>query len=369
MKKCPNGHNVSDDSSFCPTCGAKITNGEQTPNSKSNKKLVIGLVACLIALAFVLAFGAIWYYKNRNVNTISDNGVYLDNTPKVSEETIRERIKFIFDNVYAGNSNDADSEWLTTEYNNLLKEESNVAPEDGVGYIDADHWTQGQDCDEPSMTIMSVSIISDEKAEAKIKIKPFKNEDYINDAKIILIHERGDWFIDDFISFYDGKEYSEKKGLIDYIAKMKRERSGNNTAMEPQNQGPREVCIEMDAVITNESDLGDGHLVLKECSDDVHINPNKSIVWKNVIIPQGKRWRFKRVEEEVLEGPTALYPTAIYGGNEYNLSSKGNNGGIPDFMSATEIQFQIFIYAFRPHQTFKLRCRIYFTEANDELAY
>lgn len=364
MKKCPNGHNVSDDSSFCPTCGAKITNGEQTPNSKSNKKLVIGLVACLVALVFVLAFGAIWYYKNRNVNTILDN----ENTPKVSEKTIRERINFIFDDVYAGNYGDADSKWLTTEYNNLLKEENKVTPEDEAGYVDYDHWTQAQDCDVPSMTIMSVSIISDEKAEAKIKIKPLKKEDYTTDIKIILIHERGNWFIDDFISTYDGKEVSEKNGLIDYIAYMKRENRDNNTASETENQGPREVCIDMDSEITCESDMSETNLCLKQSGNGVHFSAETRIIWKNVIIPQGKRWRFKRVEGKVLEGPATGYPTITYGGKEYRTSD-GNLGGIPDFISGTEMKLKIWVESFKPHQTLKLRCRIYFAEANDELAY
>ncbi len=175
--------------------------------------------------------------------------------------------------------------------------------------------------------------------------------------------------------FVNGK-YAKISGLEDasmQVAGAKEtppSEDSRNTAMEPQNQGPREVCVEMDVVITNESDIGSGNLVLKECSDDVHLNPELGTIFKNVYVPQGKRWRFKRVEGQVLEGPGLYYPTISYAGKEYR-TSKGNDGGIPDFTSGTKIHISMGfgLTYFRAYQTHKSRCRIYFTEANDELAY
>ena len=160
----------------------------------------------------------------------------------------------------------------------------------------------------------------------------------------------------------------ERAALEEEKAALEEEKAARNTAMEAQNQGPREVCVEMDVVITNESDVGNRNLVLKECSDDVHLDSELKTVFKNVYIPQGKRWRFKRVEAFTLEGPGGFYPLLSYAGKRYR-TDRGNDGGIPDFTGGTKIQLSMGFHVIGAYQTHKSRCRIYFTEANDELAY
>lgn len=138
--------------------------------------------------------------KNNNLSTQNEKEIVID------------RVKYIFNEVYE-NGIDGDLKFLTTEYMNLQKKEQEVTPEGEIGFIDYDHWIQAQDDDNPSMTVLSAEILSETKASVKIKIKPSSFSDEQSDVELVLIHERGDWYIDDFI----GIGGSEKQGLKDYI--------------------------------------------------------------------------------------------------------------------------------------------------------
>ena len=84
--------------------------------------------------------------------------------------------------------------------------------------LDADHWIQGQDCDKPSMSVVSVKKESDTKAIAEVKIKLFQGDDYQSRVRLVLLFENGKWVVDDFISFGNGgEEHSEKAYLKKYI--------------------------------------------------------------------------------------------------------------------------------------------------------
>lgn len=144
--------------------------------------------------------------NNANNNNIS---------PQNEKEIVIDRVKYIFKEVYE-NGIDGDSEFLSTEYMNLQKKEQEVTPEGEIGFIDYNHWIQAQDDNNPSMMVLSAEILSEAKASVKIKIKPNSFSDEQSDVELVLIYERGDWYIDDFI----GIEGSEKQGLKDYISSI-----------------------------------------------------------------------------------------------------------------------------------------------------
>jgi len=141
-------------------------------------------------------------------NNANNNNIPLQN----EKEIVIDRVKYIFNEVYEKGI-DGDLKFLTTEYMNLQKKEQEVTPEGEIGFIDYDHWLQAQDCFNPSMTVLSAEMLSETKASVKIRIKPDSFSDEQLDVELVLIHERGDWYIDDFI----GIDGSEKQGLKDYI--------------------------------------------------------------------------------------------------------------------------------------------------------
>ena len=133
-----------------------------------------------------------------------------------NQKEIIERVEYIFHKVYENDDHYlGDSKFLTTQFKKLHNKEKEVTPKGEIGYIDYDHWTQSQDWKNPSITVLSVEILSDSEAIAKIKIQDYE---WIKPSviKIVLIYERGNWFIDDFI----GIGGSEKKGLL-YILNSK----------------------------------------------------------------------------------------------------------------------------------------------------
>lgn len=169
---------------------------------------IICIIAALLAVAVLIV-----YLTNPNFSTGSENNTYVacDST---EEDMLTARIEYIFNEVYE-NGKDGDSCFLTSEYKSLLRKEQEVTPEGELGCFDSDRWLQAQDGENLSMTVHSVEI-SDLKAKANITITNFGHN---FDIEIVLIKERGDWYIDDFINSLG----SEKKALKDYIAFRKNE--------------------------------------------------------------------------------------------------------------------------------------------------
>ena len=195
----------------------------ETEKVSYNKSFLI-IILTVLVLALI---GGFWsHFSSKSGMTeeaLDSDSIYTNDNIEVSaidtieaaivptEEEITARIEYMFKEVYE-NGKDGDSDFLTTEYKTLLKREQEVTPDGEIGYIDSDHWIQGQDSENPSMTVQSVEI-SDLRAIAKVKIYNFG---YSTDVELVLIKERGDWYIDDFIGMYG----SEKEGLKDYIASL-----------------------------------------------------------------------------------------------------------------------------------------------------
>lgn len=263
MKKCPNcGAQNLDDSLFCtecgkpipqcnvcPYCGADINEGDvfcqncgkkptDTPieaneavyegEKKSGfKKYLPYIIGAVVLLAIIGYFNS----KDSN-NTSTPNDIEAETTDSITEnveaKTIdsgadysEEDIKNTLESMYKEILNpsktiyDNDSKYTSAEYQSLLNKAEEVAAGDVV--LGGDHWIQGQDCDKPSMSVVSVKKESDTKAIAEIKIKQFQDYDSQSSVKLVLLFENGKWVVDDFINFWDGEEISEKANLKKYI--------------------------------------------------------------------------------------------------------------------------------------------------------
>ena len=264
MNKCPYcGAQLADDSRFCTECGKEYPQGIFCPHcgvsvnvgdaycyncGKSLKEAPIEEPALYddeeeeksgfkkylpyIIGAFAL-LALIGYFNSNDSNDSSspnNNEVQatdsivknievkkLDSGADYTEKDIKNSLESMYKEIFDTNANeDYDIKYTSTDYQSLLNKAYKVADDEVI--IDADHWIQGQDCDKPSMSVVSVKKESDTKAIAKINIKQFQGSDNQSLVRLILLFENGKWVVDDFISLGDGgEEYSEKLYLKKYI--------------------------------------------------------------------------------------------------------------------------------------------------------
>ena len=231
---CPHcGASVGEGDAFCQNCGRNLTDGSYANNSVINEQTqedeeeprrnwipyILGAIALLAVCG-----GGWWFYNSSKLSMTTDVVAATDSLDAISEKekVIKERLENIFSEVYTAKaSTDFDELYLTSEYNNLLKKDIELSSGE-IGFINSSHWVQGQDSDNPSMRVESVNMLSDNKAEAKIKIKAFDSSNHEEDVKLVMVYERDNWYIDDFISYFNGIEQSEKKGLMEYIAEVEK---------------------------------------------------------------------------------------------------------------------------------------------------
>lgn len=176
-----------------------------------------------ILLAVLIAAGAGWYFFIRDTGDTTPKDTkssteMKDNTPVDDEAVISKRVTEIYNDVFSYNGEDYDSKYCSKSFLALVKEFDEAYEKANTGDLigpDCDHWTAAQDCDNPSMSIISISKLSDKEATAKIHVKAFKDSDG-TDVKLKMIYENGNWFIDDFII----GDYSERdvyQGGIDTL--------------------------------------------------------------------------------------------------------------------------------------------------------
>lgn len=116
--------------------------------------------------------------------------------PKVdkhNEAYLRQRV----DTIYRGKVDSRDATYCSTRYYKLLTAALNVAEDNEALLLDCDHWTNSQDDNDFSYQIEKISDMTDSSAVVRLKAKNFgKRYPIILNMRF----ERGDWFVDDFIS-------------------------------------------------------------------------------------------------------------------------------------------------------------------------
>ena len=175
-------------------------------------------------MVLLIIAGAGWYFFNdvwettSKVKDTKSSTEMKDNTPVDDEALISKRVTEIYNDVFSYNGEDYDSKYCSKSFLALVKEFDEAYEKANTGDLigpDCDHWTAAQDCDNPSMSIISISKLSDKEATAKIHVKAFKDSDG-TDVKLKMIYENGNWFIDDFI-IGDYSERDEYQGGIDTL--------------------------------------------------------------------------------------------------------------------------------------------------------
>ena len=116
-----------------------------------------------------------------------------------------------------------DAVCCSNRYNELTNQACKIADELDDLFIDCDHWVAGQDIDPKwSYKVKNIKIESDSVAWVELNIHNFSDQK----VRLKLFYERGDWFVDDFLTTYVengvAEEISEQKNARDYISKNKK---------------------------------------------------------------------------------------------------------------------------------------------------
>ena len=153
-----------------------------------------------------------------------------DKTDKHSEAYLMERVTAIYDDVLGTyNENNTanglavieqrnfEKDYCSNDFNKVLKEVEEYDKEhaeDDLGYYESDYWIQGQDWGDLSMKIESIKDLTDNSAKVRVIITNLGTEELV---ELPMVFERGDWYIDNFITFGE-YGYDEKLGMKEYIS-------------------------------------------------------------------------------------------------------------------------------------------------------
>lgn len=267
MKKCLNGHEVSDNVKFCPKCGADIVErgakfcakcGNErkgmemfcsqcgTPfdriNTENNKVLrevqnspIIKYL--LYFIGGIILLGTVVFFSIRGITNSGQspvalandsasinyidldtiNSIVLDN--QSAKEKITKRLEEIFDDVVKGRAQDCDERFFSSDFKRIYKEVEDIDErynQGGVGFWDSGFWDMSQDNIGMSIVVNDVYDIKDNEAIANVtfSIKYYggTTEPHNEDIKVIL--EDGKWVLDDLHGY--------KKQMKEYIEGIKK---------------------------------------------------------------------------------------------------------------------------------------------------
>jgi hypothetical protein len=162
------------------------------------------------------------------VDSLETDSVPLADDGKHTVDYIRQRV----DGMYACYKNpkydeagyrlmtrgNLDSAYCSMRYKALLSQAEEMAGDDDI-VLDYDHWTNSQDDNNFTYEVGRIDQITDSTAFAEIYGK-----NYGNDYTIVLglYFERGDWYVDDFLS--PDRKDGEKEYFQGYIRDRLKER-------------------------------------------------------------------------------------------------------------------------------------------------
>ena len=226
MKKCPNcGAQLKDNSLFCTECGKPIPHdnlgGEKKSSFKKYLPYIIGAFVLLMIIGYFSTNGSSKADTNGENESVLISGtaepasIEKKEGKDYTDADIKDLVEKMYKELFAyGGYRDFDEKYTSAEYKSLCEKAQSVA--DGP-FLDADHWTNSQDFDEPSVQSISAKKDADNKATATVTIKLFKDQKDVNEVKLVFIYEGGKWVVDDFLTYYEGKELSEKAYLKQFI--------------------------------------------------------------------------------------------------------------------------------------------------------
>ncbi len=194
----------------------------------------------LIVLALVLVAGAFTsckYFRGqivdgpgmeRDVDSLETDSVPLADDGKHTVDYIRQRVdgmyacyknpKYDATGIRLMNRVNLDSAYCSLRYNALFSKALEMTGDDDI-LLDYDHWTNSQDDNNFTYEVGRIDQITDSTAFVEIYGKNFGNDYTI---VLGLYSERGDWYVDDFLS--PDRKDGEKEYFQNYIRDRLKER-------------------------------------------------------------------------------------------------------------------------------------------------
>lgn len=143
---------------------------------------------------------------------------------------IQKRVEEMFHDVYQAYASasehdampspeDFDTKYGSKEYLELLHKALAIGERDTVAVIDADHWSQSQDPQDPKMSVKRVYDLdaSRQTAKADVEISVTWNRDHPTLVTLWLTRENSDWKIDNWVQVFEGKTLDEKAWLKEFV--------------------------------------------------------------------------------------------------------------------------------------------------------
>lgn len=178
----------------------------------------------LLILSLVLALAGCSQTSNNGSQESSavDTTAVADN----QEQTAEVRLQAIYADVFGWYAKaekspevlqqmpDFDEQYMSAGYKDALHKVQAVdkqAEADGeIGFLDSDHWIQGQDFQNLKMSVIGVKPDGNDRCKADVDIT---NCGTTKRIAVVLVKENGQWMIDDFV--VDGQ--SEKTQMLEYV--------------------------------------------------------------------------------------------------------------------------------------------------------
>ena len=167
----------------------------------------------LFALLLMMSCGSKDNSKTEDVQSAKTETSSVEAQPSPeqaqSDEYIISRVEAIYSDVfgeyYNENEDDLaskpnpDEKYCSEDWNNTVEkvnEYDQVHNPDDIGFFEADYWVMGQDCQDLSVSDITLEEKKSDRATVKLNLH---NSGSVIPVRLNLVFERGNWFIDNFI--------------------------------------------------------------------------------------------------------------------------------------------------------------------------
>lgn len=235
------GNSVDVNAQFCSNCGKHLTtdSAEIADNAVENvssieefvneeeKPIKRYLLYALVVIALITICGGGWWYsKSSNSSQKSVDTDTLVSVDVNSKEYIKNYLDDILPKAIKMEEQQAIKKYFTKDFADLYRKvevcDSVVNADGNIGFWNFEFWTGGQDGELASINVLDVSDLSQNKATALVQyVIKFGNYDESKSSQnLYLVHEDGNWLIDDFNSYKDR--------FKDYLKSSKQSNNSNS---------------------------------------------------------------------------------------------------------------------------------------------
>lgn len=186
---------------------------KMTKNSASLSDIaILSLCGMMIIVAAAVALTKL-ENGNYGSNEIYDSSVYDDSSDDISDNAedisdLKKRINRIYKYAFSGKG-DAEKKFFSRKLYGLWKDEQKASEEYGIGAIEFDIWSLSQDPADPQIEIGEINCMGALKYSVTLMVVN-KYEDRTDKQAVVLlmVKERGDWFIGDIYFSFGGEAVS-----------------------------------------------------------------------------------------------------------------------------------------------------------------